>query len=108
MMFPPSSPSSGLLDLCIVAPMSPLEALTAMDSPGSGALYHHPSVLYLQTRAYRLSFPHAAKEEKELGYVSIDGEKVDHEDFNVEVHERLARVMVLEGRLMGSRRVEGV
>ncbi|GAA5890379.1 hypothetical protein JCM16303_007111, partial [Sporobolomyces ruberrimus] len=111
MLFPPASPSSGFLDLCLVAPMSPLEALTAMDSAETGSLYNHPSLLYLQTKAYRLSFPHAAKserEEKELGYVSIDGEKVRHEDFNVEVHKGLARVMVLEGRFAGSKPLQGV
>jgi sphingosine kinase len=88
--------------------MSPLEALTAMDSAETGSLYHHPSLLYLRTRAYRLSFPHASKEGKELGYVSIDGEKVEHEDFNVEVHKGLARVMVLEGRMQGSKPIQGV
>lgn len=121
MLFPPATPCSGVLDLCLVGPMSPLEALTAMDSAETGSLFHHPSLLYLQTRAYRLSFPHALssssrsknaggkeEREKELGYVSIDGEKLDHEDFNVEVHRGLARVMVLEDRFMGSKLVEGV
>ncbi|GAA5961165.1 hypothetical protein JCM3765_001250 [Sporobolomyces pararoseus] len=116
MLFPPATPCSGLLDLCLVSPMSPLEALTAMDSAETGSLYHHPSLLYLQTPAYRLSFPHfdssrnGVKEgnEKEMGYVSIDGEKMNHEDFNVEVHKGLARVMVLEDRFMGSKPIEGV
>ncbi|GAA6022945.1 hypothetical protein JCM11491_005478 [Sporobolomyces phaffii] len=127
MLFPPASPASGFVDLCLVAPMSPLEALTAMDHAETGALYHHPALLYVQTRAYRLSFPHAdpdpdpdpdadstakkkkkKKKKKALGYVSIDGEKVDHADFNVEVLKGLARVMVLDGKLRGSKPIERV
>ncbi|GAA5915365.1 uncharacterized protein JCM6883_006811 [Sporobolomyces salmoneus] len=111
MLFPPASPNNGLLDLCLVAPMSPLEALTAMDSAETGSLFHHPSLLYLQTRAYRLEFPHSRDgddKKKEMGFVSIDGEKLKHEDFAVEVHKGLGRVMALEGRLMGSKPIEGV
>ncbi|GAA5925890.1 diacylglycerol/lipid kinase family protein [Sporobolomyces koalae] len=110
-MFPPAEPASGLLDLCLVAPMSPLEALTAMDGSDTGSLYHHPAVLYLKTRAYRLVFPHAgqhANQEGELGYVSIDGEKIEHRDFNVEVHQGLARIMVFDGKLAGSHPIQGV
>jgi len=109
MLFPPSLPNSGLIDLCLVSPMSPLEALTAMDSSETGSMYLHPSLIYLQTKAYRLSFPHNNnKNEKEMGYVSIDGEKLKHQDFNVEVHQGLARVIALDGKLMGSKPIQGV
>ena len=104
MLFPAASPSDGLIDLAIVSPMSPLEALTAMDRAETGKLYSHPSLLYLKTPAYRLSFP---RKKDGGGYLSIDGESIEHRDFNVEVHEGLARVMCLGGKLEGSRRIEG-
>ncbi|GAA6062971.1 hypothetical protein JCM10212_005730 [Sporobolomyces blumeae] len=126
MLFPPADPTDGLVDLVVVAPMSPLEALTAMDGAESGKLFHHPSLLYLKTRAYRLTFPSSlesasavsngnaganggkGKRRERGGYVSIDGENLEHREFNVEVHGGLGRVMVLDGTFAGRRRIEGV
>jgi len=108
MLFPPANPNDGFIDLAIVGPMSPLEALTAMDGSESGKLYHHPSLLYIKTKAYRLEFPHGENGGGKDGYVSIDGESIEHRDFNVEVHEGLARVMCLDGELKGSKPIEGM
>ncbi|CEQ39551.1 SPOSA6832_01084, partial [Sporobolomyces salmonicolor] len=105
MLFPPANPSDGLIDLCLVGPMSPLEALTAMDGADTGRTFSNPSTLYLKASAYRLSFPAAPKGRK--GYVSIDGESMPHQAFAVEVHRALGRVMALGGRVAGRRRIDG-
>ncbi|BGP48402.1 sphinganine kinase lcb4 [Rhodotorula kratochvilovae] len=105
MLFPAADPSDGLLDLVLVAPMSPLSALTAMDNAATGGLLALPSVTYLKCSAYRLSFPPPANGKKE-GFISVDGERVPYAPFQVECHRGLARVMGM-GKWEGRRRIEG-
>ncbi|GAA5824153.1 hypothetical protein JCM3770_001410 [Rhodotorula araucariae] len=104
MLFPAADPSDGLLDLVLVAPMSPLSALTAMDNAATGGPFALPSVTYLKCSAYRLSFPAPANGKE--GFISVDGEHVPYAPFQVECHRGLARVMGL-GTWEGRRRIEG-
>ncbi|GAA5856751.1 hypothetical protein JCM8547_008821 [Rhodosporidiobolus lusitaniae] len=103
MMFPLASPSDGLIDLAIVEPMGTVEALQAMDNANLGSLLSHPRVLYLKALAYRLSFPPSGKGN---GNLSVDGERVPYESFQVEVVQGVGRVMSLTGGWEGRRRVE--
>ncbi|GJN90667.1 hypothetical protein Rhopal_003679-T1 [Rhodotorula paludigena] len=105
MLFPAADPNDGLLDLVLVGPMGPIEALTAMDNAASGGLFAHPAVTYLKASSYRLSFPAPAAGKE--GHVSIDGERVPYEPFQVEVHRGLARVLGM-GAWEGSARIEGL
>ncbi|GAA6013766.1 hypothetical protein JCM10207_008184 [Rhodosporidiobolus poonsookiae] len=106
LLFPLADPADGLLDLVVVQPMGPLEALTAMDGAEHGALLSHRRVLYLKTPCYRLSFPPPSKGKKE-GNLSIDGERVPYEPFQIEVVQGAGRTLSLTGRWEGRRRVEG-
>ncbi|GAA5820183.1 hypothetical protein JCM11251_005516 [Rhodosporidiobolus azoricus] len=102
MMFPAADPNDGLLDLALVEPMGPIEALTAMDGADSGSLLSNPRVLYLKALAYRVTFP-----PRKGGCLSIDGEEVPYEGFQVECHQGIGRVMSLEGGWKGRRKVQG-
>lgn len=125
MLFPAADPNDGLLDLVLVGPMGPIEALTvrsarslllstlwltrlrarqAMDNAANGGLFAHRAVTYLKASSYRLSFPAPAAGKE--GHVSIDGERVPYEPFQVEVHRGLARVLGV-GAWEGSVRIEG-
>ncbi|KWU41952.1 hypothetical protein RHOSPDRAFT_22074 [Rhodotorula sp. JG-1b] len=102
MMFPAADPNDGLIDLAIFTSMGRAEALKAMDGAESGALFLHRSLTYLKVKSYRLNFT-----PKQGGCISIDGEEVPYEAFQVEVHKGLARVMSLTGRWEGRRRIQG-
>ncbi|GAA5895250.1 hypothetical protein JCM8208_005950 [Rhodotorula glutinis] len=106
MLFPAADPNDGLLDLVLVAPMSPLKALTAMDNASTGGLLSLPSVTYLKCSAYRLSFPPPAPGAQD-GFISIDGERVPYRAFDVECHRGLARVMGFDGTWGGRMRIDG-
>ncbi|GAA5833476.1 hypothetical protein JCM9279_001537 [Rhodotorula babjevae] len=106
MLFPAADPNDGLIDLVLVAPMSPLKALTAMDNASTGGLLSLPSVTYLKCSAYRLSFPSPAPGAKE-GFISVDGERVPYRAFDVECHDGLARVMGFDGTWGGRSRIDG-
>ncbi|GAA5921810.1 hypothetical protein JCM3775_001835 [Rhodotorula graminis] len=106
MMFPAADPNDGLLDLVLVAPMSPLKALTAMDNASTGGLLSLPSVTYFKCSAYRLSFPPPAPGAKD-GFISVDGERVPYRAFDVECHKGLARVMGFDGTWGGRSRIDG-
>lgn len=120
-MFPAADPNDGLIDLAIFTSMGRAEALKvspenqgrigdeltnrtpqAMDGAESGALFSHRSLTYLKVKSYRLNFT-----PKQGGCISIDGEEVPYEAFQVEVHKGLARVMSLTGRWEGRRRIQG-
>lgn len=68
-----------------------------MDGAEKGRPYLKPHVHYYRCSAYRLT-PLAPK-----GYISIDGESVPHEPFQVEVHQGLARCLALGGRFYGEK-----
>lgn len=74
----------------------------AMDGAEKGTLFNHRALAYLKVRSYRLTFP-----VKQGGCISIDGEGVPYEAFQVEMHRGLARVMSLTGKWEGRRVIEG-
>ncbi|GAA5875892.1 hypothetical protein JCM3774_001114 [Rhodotorula dairenensis] len=102
MMFPAADPNDGLIDLAIFTSMGRTEALKAMDGADSGSLFSHRALTYLKVKSYRLNFT-----PKQGGCISIDGEEVPYEAFQVEVHPGLARVMSPTGKWEGRRRIPG-
>ncbi|GAA5983645.1 hypothetical protein JCM10908_000365 [Rhodotorula pacifica] len=102
MMFPAADPNDGLIDLAIFTSMGRVEALQAMDGADSGALFSHRALTYLKVKSYRLNFT-----PKQGGCISIDGEEVPYEAFQVEVHQGLARVLSPTGRWEGRRQISG-
>lgn len=66
-----------------------------MDGAATGQIFHNANTRYYRCSAYRLT-PLGPK-----GYISIDGESVPHEPFEVEVHQGLARCLSLGGRFWG-------
>lgn len=73
-----------------------------MDGADKGALFSLRSLTYLKVKSYRLSFP-----PKQGSCISIDGEEVPYEAYQVEMHQGLARVMSVTGRWEGRRPLEG-
>lgn len=63
-----------------------------MDGAEHGKIYWNGHTRYYKCEAFRLT-PLSKR-----GYISIDGESIPHEPFQVEVHPRLARILSLEGR----------
>jgi sphingosine kinase len=68
-----------------------------MDGAASGQIFHNTNTRYYRCSSYRLT-PLTPQ-----GYISIDGESVPHESFQVEVHQGLARCLSLGGRFWGEK-----
>ncbi|KAM0791316.1 hypothetical protein ACM66B_005788 [Microbotryomycetes sp. NB124-2] len=91
-LFPVATGNNGLIDLAIMPPIGRAEALSGMDGADKGSIFFNPKTRYYRCSAVRVKPLNAQ------GYISIDGEKVQHEPFQVQVHEKLARCMSLSGR----------
>ncbi|KAL8277239.1 hypothetical protein RQP46_010308 [Phenoliferia psychrophenolica] len=96
----PLARDDGLIDLVLVGPRSIAASFKALEGLERGAALSLPETFYYKVEAYRC-VPAASK-----GYISIDGESIPHEAFQVENHPRLARVMSLSGRFHGLERVD--
>lgn len=91
----PLASDDGLIDLVIVPPLSRLDSLNAIRGAETASFFTSPHCYYYKCSAYRLT-PLAKS-----GFIAVDGEKVEHEPFQVECHKGLARVLSTEGRWMG-------
>ncbi|KAK4056709.1 sphinganine kinase lcb4 [Microbotryomycetes sp. JL221] len=91
-LFPPATGDNGLVDLAVMPPVGRIAALTGMDGSEEGSIFWNPEVRYYRCSAFRLTPLNPG------GYISVDGEKVAHEPFQVEVHQGLARCMSLDGK----------
>ena len=90
--FPAALPSDGLMDVVVVDGTVPrLTTLKMMDEVAKGDFFNMPEVHCWKVAAYRLT-PH----QKE-GYISVDGESVPFEPFQVEIHPRLGTVLSKSG-----------
>jgi len=87
MQFPVGMPNDGAVDLVVQRPVSRGYMITAMNGAENGKGFWHESNLYYKALAYRV------KPLKELGYLSIDGEKYPFEEFHVEVHQGLGTIL---------------
>lgn len=99
--FPASLPSDGCLDLIrIRGDISRLTAIKTLMSIEQHTFFDLPHVDYQKISAYRI----IPKNQKD-GYISIDGERVPFEGFQVEVHKGLGTVLSKSGHLCEARGV---
>lgn len=91
--FPAALPNDGLMDLVVNdGDISALKYLDLMTSVETGQFYGNPLISYRKIAAYRLTPKQSA------GYISIDGERIPFEPFQVEIHQGLATVLSKSGR----------
>ncbi|KAH7413992.1 sphingoid long chain base kinase-like protein [Phaeosphaeria sp. MPI-PUGE-AT-0046c] len=93
--FPASLPADGCLDLIRIRGDLPrLKAIKTLLSIESHTFFDLPHVDYKKISAYRI-IPRDQKD----GYISIDGERVKFEGFQVEVHKALGTTLSKSGHL---------
>lgn len=92
--FPAALPSDGCLDLIridgLIKRRVALQMLTAL---GKGTLFNMADVDYKKVKAYRI-----IPKDRQEGYISIDGERIPFEPFQVEVHRGLGTVLMRSDR----------
>ncbi|KAL5336941.1 ATP-NAD kinase-like domain-containing protein [Aspergillus crustosus] len=92
--FPASVPNDGLMDIVAVdGTTSRTRILKMMTEVPEGTFFDMPEVDIRKALAYRL-----IPREKE-GYVSVDGEKIPFEAFQVEIHKGLGTVLSKSGHI---------
>lgn len=91
--FPAALPNDGYMDLITnsgtISAMKYIDLLTSIEK---GHFYDNPLITYRKVLAYRLS-PKQAD-----GYISIDGERIPFEPFQVEIHQGLGTVISKRGQ----------
>jgi sphingosine kinase len=93
--FPASVPSDGCLDLIrIRGDIARTTAVQTMMAVENHTFFDMPHVDYQKISAYRI----IPKNQRD-GYISIDGERVPFEGFQVEVHKGLGTVLSKSGHL---------
>lgn len=91
--FAAALPNDGLMDLVVIdGDLPTVKYIELMTSLESGHFFNNPLLSYRKIVAYRLT-----PKQKE-GYISIDGERIPFEPFQVEVHPGLATVLSKNGR----------
>ncbi|KAH2139697.1 hypothetical protein KXW34_003526 [Aspergillus fumigatus] len=92
--FPASLPNDGLIDVVTIdGTISRLTSIKMMTEIPEGGFFDMPDVRIRKASAYRLT-----PREKE-GYISVDGERIPFEPFQVEVHRGLGTVLSKSGHL---------
>ncbi|KAI2611899.1 sphingoid long chain base kinase 4 [Hypoxylon sp. NC1633] len=92
--FPAACPNDGLMDLVFNdGDISAIKYLDLFTSIESGHLFDNPHVTYRKVAAYRLT-----PRNQEDGFISIDGEHVPFEPFQVEIHQGLGTVLSKSGK----------
>lgn len=98
--FQASLPHDGCLDLvCIDGNISRLAAVKSLMAVENGTFFDMPHVSYRKIEGYRIIPKERPGKE---GYISIDGERVPFEPFQVEVHRGLGTVLSRSGQLYES------
>ena len=93
--FPAALPSDGLLDVVTVdGTIGRLAYLSMMKKLENETLFDAPELKVRKVSGYRLT-----PKDRVDGYISIDGEKVPFEPFQVEVHRGLGTVLSKSGHL---------
>ncbi|CAG8576299.1 3970_t:CDS:2 [Funneliformis mosseae] len=94
-VFPCALPSDGLLDLMVVntEKVSRMKVASILTSFEESSHINMKEVNYYKVAALRLT-----PKNKDVGYISIDGERVPFEPFQVEVHSKLINVLSIDGR----------
>lgn len=92
--FPASLPNDGLMDMVMIdGTLSLPKVLSIMSAVDKGDFFDIPEVTIRKVSAYRLT-PRQSD-----GFISVDGEKVPFEPFQVEVHPGLGTVLSKSGHL---------
>ncbi|KAL8712343.1 MAG: hypothetical protein Q9220_003494 [cf. Caloplaca sp. 1 TL-2023] len=93
--FPATLPNDGCMDLVTVdGDISRIAAIRSIMAVGSGKFFDMPHVNYQKISGYRI----IPKNQKD-GYISIDGERMPFEPFQVEVHRGLGTVLSKTGHV---------
>ncbi|KAI1075583.1 sphingoid long chain base kinase [Whalleya microplaca] len=92
--FTAACPNDGLLDVvCNDGDISASKYLELLTSVENGQFFDKPQVSYRKVYAYRFT-----PRNQDHGYISIDGEHVPFEPFQVEIHQGLGTVISKAGR----------
>lgn len=96
--FQAALPSDGCLDLvCIDGKISRWLAVQTLMAVESGKFFDMSHVSYRKVAGYRIVPKKAEEGGREKGYISIDGERIPFEPFQVEVHKGLGTVLSRRG-----------
>ncbi|KAI1430712.1 sphingoid long chain base kinase-like protein [Xylaria sp. CBS 124048] len=96
--FPAACINDGLVDVLMHdGDLSFLQYGSLMLSLGKAAFFHNPLISYKKVAAYRFT-----PRNQTDGYISIDGERIPFEPFQVEVHQGLGTVLSKRGRYEAS------
>ncbi|KAK7042543.1 DAGKc domain-containing protein [Favolaschia claudopus] len=98
-MMIPLAKNDGLIDVVMVPPRSALASLKSVDGQDEGRFIREDDCYYYKVEAYRCT------PLERSGYISIDGESIPYQPFQVENHARLARIMSVETRWKGLQRI---
>ncbi|KAL1701407.1 ATP-NAD kinase-like domain-containing protein [Schizophyllum commune] len=97
MAFPASLPDDGLIDITI-HPMAPMgELFGAMNGAEKGELFWRKRLTYLKAHAFRVRPVASSPNREPQGNLSVDGERFPFKEFTVEVHQKLGRLMSMQG-----------
>lgn len=92
--FPCALPNDGCLDLiCINGDIPRLAALNMLTLLTDGKIIDSPLLSYRKVLGYRIT------PRQKDGYISIDGERVPFQPFQVEVHRGLGTVLSKTGHM---------
>lgn len=93
--FPATVPNDGLIDVVTIdGALGRLRALSMMTAVENGELFEFPEVEVRKVHGYRLT-PRGGKD----GYISVDGESIPFQPFQVEVHPGLGTTLSKSGHL---------
>lgn len=97
--FPAACMNDGLMDLVYNdGDLSAAKYISLMTAVEGGKFFDNPNMTYRKISAYRITPLRQQGSGSEGGYISIDGEKVPFEPFQVEIHPGLATVLCKTGR----------
>ncbi|RYP13561.1 hypothetical protein DL765_006826 [Monosporascus sp. GIB2] len=92
--FPATNPHDGMMDLVMNDGDIPLSKyLDLMTSIEKESFFEQPLVSYRKITAYRLT-----PRDQADGYISVDGERIPFEPFQVEIHPALGTVLSKNGK----------
>lgn len=93
--FPSALPNDGLMDVVTIdGTIGRLKALTMLKAVETGGFYDYDDVVVRKVSAYRLTPRMSSK-----GFISVDGESLPFEPFQVEVHRGLGTTLTRSGHL---------
>ena len=93
--FPSALPNDGLMDVVTIdGTIGRMKALTMLKAVETGGFYDYEDVVVRKVSAYRLT-----PRNRQTGFISVDGESIPFEPFQVEVHRGLGTTLTKSGHL---------